>query len=165
MKPMQTLRTACARLRALDPRALMILTASLLLALASLYLMIWRAGKAGAGCRRAAACTSGGLHRPVRDERGRVRDAEISQLDKLIADESAGQTSGQGPRKAPPANGLDGTEATVEASSARGDLKIRWSPSTRIRSTAGANAVADPSDAARILELAARETGQSGATS
>ncbi len=165
LKPMEALRGAAARLKALEPRAMMFLCASLILALLSLYMLIW----AGAHVERASAPASR-VYEPVdsiarfRDERLRVRDAEIAQLNALIADESAGQ----GIRDAARERILRLTEWMEQETTVEGVLRARGydDPLVTVHADSVNVLVRAPSltqaEAARILELTARETGQTG---
>ena len=156
---------ALKRLRALDPRAHAILYGSLLVALFSLYMLIGSGAEEESTVKPASR-----VYEPVdsiarfREERSRVRDAEIAQLNALIADESAGQDLRDRAReKLINLTGWMEQEVTVE-----GVLRARGyedplvtvhqdSVNVLVRQQA-----LTQSDAARILELTARETGQTG---
>ncbi len=156
---------ALRRLRALDPRACAILYASLLLALFSLYMLI-----GGGGQENTASQPVSRVYEPLdsvarfREERGRIRDAEITQLNALIADESAGQDIRDRARE----KLIDLTEWMEQEVTVEGVLRARGyvdplvtvhhdSVNVLIRQQS-----LTQSDAARILELTARETGQTG---
>jgi stage III sporulation protein AH len=165
MKPMRTFAAALGRLRALDSRALAVLLASLLVALFSLYMLIASGGRDDSASQAASR-----VYEPVdsiarfRDERSRIRDTEVAQLNALIGDESAGQDIRDRARE----KLLQLTEWMEEETTVEGVLRARGFTDPLV--TVHADSVnvlvrqetLSQADAARILELAARETNQTG---
>ncbi len=165
MGPPAALSGAAARLKAMEPRAAAALCASLILALVSLYMLIW----AGARVERAAA-PAARVYEPVdsvarfRSERARVRDAEIEQLNALAGDESAGQdirdtARGRLMRLAEWMEQETTVEGVLRARGFSDPLVTVHADSVNVLVRADA---LTQSDAAKILELTARETGQTG---
>lgn len=165
MKTIQDMKAAVSRLGALDPRALILLCVSLLLAVYSLYMLIWTGGRDDG-----AAQTATLVYEPVdsiarfRDERSRVRDEEVRQLNALIADASAGQDIRDAARE----KLLHLTEWMEQEATVEGVLRARGYTDPLV--TVHADSVnvlvrlkaLTQADAAKILELTARETEQTG---
>ena len=156
---------AVKRLRALDPRACAILYGSLLVALFALYMLIGNGGQQESDSEPASR-----VYEPVdsiarfREERSRVRDAEITQLNALTSDETAGQDIRDRARE----KLLSLTQWMEQEVTVEGVLRARGYQDPLV--TVHADSVnvlvrqqaLTQSDAARILELTARETGQTG---
>ncbi len=159
------LRRALGALGARDPRALIILWASLLLALISAYMLVSSKVE-----DRGEVRTASRVYEPVdsiarfRNERQRVREAAFKEIDALISDASAGDDIKDRARERAlklsewmeqevtvegvlRAQGYEDPLVTVHADSV--NVLVRKSSLTQ-------------SDAAKILSLAARETGQTG---
>lgn len=162
---MERLSGALGRLRSLDRRALSLLCLAALAALFSLYMLL------SSGQREApAAQPASRVYEPVdsvarfREERQRVRATETEQLNALIADASAGQALRDRAReKLLQLTGWMEQEVTVEgvlrAQGYKDPLVTVHADSVNVLVR---QAVLSQADAARILALAARETGQTG---
>jgi hypothetical protein len=161
-KPQFSARNA---LGSLDRRALTVLSLSALVALFSLYMLVSMGGSAPDGARVVSR-----TYEPVdsiarfREERERVRNIEIEQLNALIQDETAGQALRDKAReKLMDLMGWMEQEVTVE-----GVLRARGYEDPLTTVHAGSVnilirlEILSQDDASRILELAVRETGQSG---
>lgn len=165
MKPTENLREAWNALRKADRRTRLVLVASLLAALFSLYMLIWTDGREGG-----APLSASRVYEPAdsiarfRSDRELVRKVEMEQLNALIADASAGQDIRDRARdKLIQLTGWMEQEVTIEgvlrAEGYKDPLVTVHADSVNVLVKAGALAQAD---AAKILSLAARETGQSG---
>jgi len=165
MKPMENLRAAWGALRKADRRTQLALIVSFLAALLSLYMLIWSGGREGGALPSASR-----VYEPVdsiarfRSDRELVRKVEIEQLNALIGDESAGQDIKDRARvKLIQLTGWMEQEVTIE-----GVLRAEgyMEPLVTVHADSVNVLVRAPAltqaDAARILSLAARETGQSG---
>lgn len=163
MKPLETLRAAREALVSADRRVQAALLLSLLLLFASVYLLVWFGGRAGG-----ASPVSSRVYEPMdaitrfRGERERVREVEIQQLNALIADASAGQKLRDAAREQ-----LTRLVAWMEQeTTVEGVLRAQgfYDPLVTVHQ-GSVNVLVrmktlTPSDAAKILSLAVRETGQ-----
>ena len=164
MTAMENLRAAWSALRRVDRRAQLILMVSLLLALCSAYLLIGSGGRDGGAVPSASR-----VYEPVdsiarfRGERERVREVEVEQLNALIKDAAAGQQIRDAAReKLVRLTEWMEEEATVEgvlrALGFRDPLVTVHADSVNVLVRGG---VLTQPEAAKILSLAARETGES----
>ena len=165
MKPMESLRAFWDTILKADRRTQLVLLMSLLAALMSLYMLIWSGGRDGGAVPSASRVVE-----PVdtiarfRSDREVVRKVEIEQLNALIGDESAGQDIRDMAReKLIHLTGWMEQEVTVEgvlrAEGFKDPLVTVHADSVNVLVR---TEVLTQADAARILSLAARETGQSG---
>jgi hypothetical protein len=160
-----SLSEAVKRLRAIDGRAPVLLCISGLAALLALYMLL-AAGAPVEGEIQAASR----VHEPVdsiarfRAERERVRSVEIEQITKLVADESAGQAIRDKARE----RLMRLTEWMEQEVTVEGVMRARGYEDPLVTVHADSvnvlvrTSLLSQTDAARILELAARETGQAG---
>ena len=165
MKTAENLRAFWDALLKADRRTQLVLMVSLLAALLSLYMLIWSGGREGG-----AVPSASHVYEPVdsiarfRSDRELVRKVEIEQLNALIGDESAGQDIRDRAReKLIQLTGWMEQEVTVE-----GVLRAEGYADPLVTVHADSvnvlvrTAALTQADAAKILSLAARETGQSG---
>jgi hypothetical protein len=165
MKRMENLRLAFSALRQIDRRAQLILLVSLLLALGSMYMLLW-SGVRGGG----AVPSASQVYEPVdsiarfRGERERVRAVEAQQLNALIQDAAAGQDLKDRARE----KLVLLTEWMEQETTVEGVLRAEGYVDPLV--TVHADSVnvlvrletLTQADAAKILSLAARETGEPG---
>ncbi len=165
MKMVENLRAFWDALMKADRRAQLVLIVSLLAALMSLYMLLSSGGR-----EEGAMPSASRVFEPVdaiarfRDDRELVRKVEIEQLNALIGDESAGQSIRDRAReKLIQLTGWMEQEVTVEgvlrAEGYKDPLVTVHADSVNVLVRTAALTQAD---AAKILSLAARETGQSG---
>ncbi len=165
MKTMENFRLAFYALRQTDRRAQLILLVSLLLALGSMYMLLWSGGRGGEAIPSASP-----VYEPVdsiarfRGERERVRAVEVQQLNALIQDAAAGQDLKDRARE----KLVQLTEWMEQETTVEGILRAEGYVDPLV--TVHADSVnvlvhletLTQADAARILSLAARETGETG---
>ncbi len=165
MKAGENVQMAWSAFRQMDRCAQLILIGSLLLALLSAYMIIWVGGRDDG-----TAPATSRVYEPLdsiarfRSDRESVRAVEIEQLNRLIEDHSAGQDiRDQAREKLLQLTGWMEQEATVEgvlrAEGYLDPLVTVHADSVNVLVRLGTLTQAD---AAKILSLAARETGQSG---
>lgn len=165
MKIAENLRSFWDTIVKADRRTQLVLMLSLLAALLSLYMLIWSGGRNSGAMPSASRVVE-----PVdsiarfRSERELVRKVEIEQLNALIKDESAGQAIRDRAREMLiQLTGWMEQEVTIEGV-LRADGYI--DPLVTVHADSVnvlvRTAKLTQSDAAKILSLAARETGQSG---
>ncbi len=165
MKTADNLRAFWDTLVKADRRTQLVLMLSLLAALLSLYMLIGSGGREGGAVPSASR-----VYEPVdsiarfRSERETVRKVEIQQLNALIGDESAGQDIRDRAReKLIQLTGWMEQEVTVEGVlRAEGYLDPLVTVHADSVNVLVRTEVLTQADAAKILSLAARETGQSG---
>lgn len=165
MKTAENLRAFWDTLVKADRRTQLVLMLSLLATLLSLYMLIWSGGREGGAVPSASR-----VYEPVdsiarfRSDRELVREVEIEQLNALIGDESAGQAIRDRAReKLIQLTGWMEQEVTVEGVlRAEGFLDPLVTVHADSVNVLVRTAVLTQADAAKILSLAARETGQSG---
>jgi hypothetical protein len=164
MKPFEGWRAAWDALRNVDRRSQLILLLSLLFALCSVYMLVWSGGR-----EDGAVPSASQVYEPVdsvarfRSERERVREVEIRQLNELIEDASAGQELKDQARE----KLIRLTEWMEQETTVEGVLRAEGFSDPLV--TVHADSVnvlvrtktLTQSDAAKILSLAARETGES----
>ena len=150
---------------ALDPRALIILWASLLLALIAAYMLVSSKVE-----ERGEVRTASRVYEPVdsiarfRDERQRMREAAFKEIEALISDDSAGQAIKDKARE----RALKLSEWMEQEVTIEGILRAQGYEDPLVTVHADSvnvlirKASLTQSDAAKILSLAARETGQTG---
>ena len=158
-------RRALGALGARDPRALLILWASLLLALIAAYMLVSSKVE-----EQGAARTASRVYEPVdsiarfRDERQRMREAAFKEIEALISDDSAGQAIKDKARE----RALKLSEWMEQEVTIEGVLRAQGYEDPLVTVHADSvnvlvrKASLTQSDAAKILSLAARETGQTG---